>query len=88
MTSEIVTRSIGATKPIKYVDLDAFILNICEWYDGVDGQIDISQDERLITMEYVHYNCSDCDSQVILIKDEIPDCVDMNDMILQMEACC
>lgn len=86
----ITVRRIGYRKPTIYVDLDAFILSTCEWYDENESncQLDVAQDDRLIYLEYTHYDMDDGDTQAVIIKDELFDGIDVKDLIAQLEACC
>ena len=84
---EIKVRRIGHREPDIYADLDAFILSTCEWTGTVDGQLDVSEYDRLIYLEYIHYECDDCDTSAVIIKDELFDGIDVKDFILQLKSC-
>jgi hypothetical protein len=87
MSQITVHNFFGSTKV--HADLDALILSTCEWYDEFEGncQLNVSQDDELIMMEHVHYGFNDGDTTAVIIKSELPDCVNANDLYLQLTAC-
>jgi hypothetical protein len=72
-----------------YANTDELLTSTREWYEENEGecQLDVSQNERMIMLSFTHYDFDDGDTYAVILKDELPDGVDADDLVVQLNAC-
>lgn len=71
-----------------YDTVDDLIASTQEWMDenGGECQMDVTVDDQLIFMTHVHFDFDDGDTVSVIIKSELPESVNVDDLIERLNA--